>query len=294
MTVLALDIGATKLAAGRVASDGDVHDIRTVAVPATSVWDACRQLLLEVAADDEVQRLGIGSAGPVDTTAGATAPFNIPEWRTGFPIVAAAQELFPSATIRFAMDGVCLALAEHRFGAARGIPDVLAITVSSGVGGGFLLGGSVALGRTGNAGHVGHVLVPGFDDSCACGGHGCVEAVASGHSAVLWARAQGWVGDTGIELAEAARTGDPIAIVALHRAGTALGQAISSAVATLDVGLVVVGGGFAQSGPPLWNPLRESVARHSRLRFQSGLQVVHSQLGVLATLIGASALTVAS
>ncbi|WP_067479298.1 ROK family protein [Nocardia amamiensis] len=291
MTVLALDIGATKLAVGRVAPDGGVHDIRVVAVPASSVWEVCRQLLLDVAAEDEVQRLGIASAGPIDTTIGVTAPFNIPEWQTGFCIVAATQELFPRATVRFAMDGVCLALAEQRFGAARGIPDALAMTVSSGIGGGLLMGGSVVWGRTGNAGHVGHILVPGFDDPCACGGYGCVEAVASGCSAVRWARDQGWVGETGVELAEAARTRDPIAIAALRRAGTALGQAISSAVATLDVDLVVVGGGFAQAGPPLWDPLRQSMARHARLRFQSGLQVVHSQLGVLATLIGAGTLT---
>ncbi|MBF6302772.1 ROK family protein [Nocardia amamiensis] len=294
MTVLALDIGATKLAAGRVSLDGAVHQIRTTAVPASSVWGACRQLLLDVAADEQVECLGIGSAGPIDTMAGATAPPNISEWRTGFPVVAAAQKLFPNAAIRFAMDGVCLALAEQCFGAARGISDALAMTVSSGIGGGLLVGGSVAFGRTGNAGHVGHILVPGFDDPCTCGGHGCVEAIASGHSAVRWARDQGWTGNTGVELAEGARTGDPIATAALHRAGTALGHAISSATATLDVGLVVIGGGFAQAGPPLWDPLRAAVARHARLSFQSDLRVVHSQLGVRATLVGAGVLTIAS
>ncbi|MFI9510680.1 ROK family protein [Nocardia sp. NPDC052566] len=290
MTVLALDIGASKFSAGRVHAGRRVREVRQVDVPRESVWEVCRALLLEVAGDETVTAVGIGSAGPVDVPSGVTAPLNMPEWRSGFPIVAKVQELFPTAAIRFAIDGACLALAEHHVGALRGVPNALAMTVSSGIGGGIIVDGKVALGRTGNAGHVGHIVVPGWDTPCACGGVGCVEAIASGMSSVRWARAQGWDGNTGAELAKAAHIGDPIALAALERAGTALGQAIASAAALLDIDMVVIGGGFAQSGDPLWTPLRAAAAKHARLEFLHGLRVVQSRITNGATLVGAGVL----
>ncbi|MFI6046014.1 ROK family protein [Nocardia sp. NPDC051321] len=290
MTVIALDIGATKFAAGVVRSGTTVQDVRRVEVPPEKVWDACRGLLLDVAGDMAITAIGIGSAGPVDVRTGITAPLNIPEWKSGFAIVAAVQELFPTAAIQFAIDGACLALAEHHVGALRGIPNGLAMTVSSGIGGGIIADGRVVMGRTGNAGHIGHIVVPGWDVPCLCGGVGCVEAVASGMSSVRWAVRQGWKGTTGIQLAEAANTGDEIALAALHRAGTALGQAIASAAALLDVDICVIGGGFAQSGEPLWKPMRAALDKHARLDFTRELRVVESRISNGATLVGAGVL----
>ncbi|MGY4100950.1 ROK family protein [Nocardia sp. R16R-3T] len=290
MMVLALDIGATKFAAGVVYAGRKVRDVRRVDVPRESVWAACRELLLEVAGRTPVSAIGIGSAGPVDVRTGVTRALNIPEWKPGFPIVAEVQRLFPSAAVRFAIDGACLALAEHHVGALRGMPNGLAMTVSSGIGGGFIADGRVVLGRTGNAGHVGHIVVPGWDVPCECGGIGCVEAIASGMSSVRWAREQGWRGATGADLAEAAHLGDEIALAALHRAGTALGAAIASAAATLDIDRVVIGGGFAQSGEPLWQPLRAALTRHAGLDFLRELRVVPSRITNGATLVGAGVL----
>ncbi|MGV9679548.1 ROK family protein [Nocardia sp. NPDC003482] len=290
MAVLALDIGATKLAAGVVHGGRAVREVRQVKVPGEGVWEACRGLLVEVAGAERVSAVGIGSAGPVDVRSGVASPLNIPEWRGGFPIVAAVQELFPGAVIRFAIDGACLALAEHHLGGLRGLRDGLAMTVSSGIGGGIIIDGRVAVGRTGNAGHIGHIVVPGWDEPCGCGGVGCVEAVASGMSSVRWARSRGWGGSTGVELSEAARAGDEIALAALARSGTALGQAISSAAALLDIDRVVIGGGFAESGAPLWDPLRAVIAKHARLGFTRELRVVKSRITNGATLVGAGVL----
>lgn len=290
MTALALDIGATKFAAAIVDSQGEPADPQRIQVPETGVWDACRDLLTKVAGETRVTAVGIGSAGPVDVTAGTCGPLNIPEWVHGFPIVESVRKVFPEAEIRFAIDGACLVVAEQRLGAARGVPDVLAMTVSSGIGGGILSGGRVVLGRTGNGGHVGHIVVPGNAEPCACGGFGCVEAVASGKSSVRWARRQGWPGGTGVELAAAARAGEPVAVAALERAGTAIGTAVASAAALLDIDLVVIGGGFAQSGELLWEPLRSAAAAHARLSFVRGLRVVPSELTDQATLQGAALL----
>ncbi|MEV6556228.1 ROK family protein [Nocardia sp. NPDC051756] len=290
MTVLALDIGASKFAAGLVHDGTTVHGVRQIVVPPEAVWAACRDLLLEVAGDEPITAIGIGSAGPVDVRTGVTAPLNIPEWKSGFEIVAAVQKLFPTATISFAIDGACLALAEHHVGALRGIPNGLAMTVSSGIGGGIIADGRVVVGRTGNAGHIGHIVVPGWDTPCLCGGVGCVEAVASGMSSVRWATQQGWIGTTGKQLSEAAHAGDEIALAALHRAGTALGQAIASAAALLDVDTCVIGGGFAQSGEPLWKPMRAALDKHARLDFTRELRVELSSISNGATLVGAGVL----
>lgn len=290
MTVLALDIGASKFAAGLVHDGTNVHDVRQIVVPPEAVWEACRGLLLEVAGDERITAIGIGSAGPVDVRTGITAPLNIPEWKSGFEIVAAVQKLFPTAAISFAIDGACLALAEHHVGALRGIPNGLAMTVSSGIGGGIIADGRVVVGRTGNAGHIGHIVVPGWDTPCLCGGVGCVEAVASGMSSVRWATQQGWKGTTGKQLSEAAHAGDEIALAALHRAGTALGQAIASAAALLDVDICVIGGGFAQSGEPLWKPMRAALDQHARLDFTRELRVELSRISNGATLVGAGVL----
>ncbi|MFE3100747.1 ROK family protein [Nocardia tengchongensis] len=290
MVAIALDIGATKFAAANVDSNGVPENPQRIAVPESGVWAACHELLTTVAAGQRVTSVGIGSAGPVDIAAGVSGPLNIPEWAGGFPLVESVRKLFPEAEIRFAIDGACLALAEQRLGAARGADNALCMTVSSGIGGGVISDGRVVMGRTGNAGHVGHIVVPGNEEPCACGGFGCVEAVASGKSAVRWARRQGWTGTTGVELAAAARAGTPIAVAALERAGTAIGAAVASAAALLDTDLVVIGGGFAQSGEPLWGPLRAAAAAHARLAFLRELRVTPSELTDQATLRGAAIL----
>uniref|UniRef100_UPI00245420EA ROK family protein n=1 Tax=Nocardia gipuzkoensis TaxID=2749991 RepID=UPI00245420EA len=89
-----------------------------------------------------------------------------------------------------------------------------------------------------------------------------------------------------------ARPGAPAPAAALDRAGTALGRAVASAAALLDLDLVVLGGSIAEAGPALWKPLGEAVATHARLSFLPGLRVVPSQLGDIALLAGAGILAV--
>ncbi|MEU2034206.1 ROK family protein [Nocardia amamiensis] len=290
MTVLALEIGSSRFAASRIADDVGTDDVVQIPVPASGAWERCREILLEAAGGAEVTALGIASAGPIDMPAGVVAPAEVPEWRTGFGIVEAARKAFPSAAIQLAVDGVCLAVAEQAYGATGAVMDALAITASAHITGGVTIGGFAVVGRTGNAGSVGHVLVPGFDDRCVCGGRGCLEAVASGTSAVRWARGQGWMGTSVPQLVEAARAGEGVPAAALGRAGTALGRAIASVAALLDIDLVVLGGSLAEAGPVLWKPLNEAVATHARLSFLPGLRVIPSQLGDVALLAGAGVL----
>ncbi|UGT63370.1 ROK family protein [Nocardia asteroides] len=293
MTTLALEIGSTELAAVRIAEDVAADAVRRIPMPARNVWENCRSLLFEASDGLEVTGLGIASPGPIDMKAGVVAPGGVPEWRAGFGIVDAAKAMFPAATVRLGLDGVCLAMAERNFGAARETLDVLAVALSGHVAAGVVVGGFTVVGRTGNAGHLGHALVPGFDDRCGCGGRGCLEAVAGGTSMLRWARGQGWAGTSLTELLDAARVGAEVPAAAVGRAGTATGRALVSAAALLDFDLAVLGGPVAEAGPALWKPLGEAIATHARFSAVSGLRVVPSPLGGLGLLAGAGVLALA-
>ncbi|MEC3920671.1 ROK family protein [Nocardia sp. CDC160] len=290
MTALALEIGSGQFAASLIADDVEEDEIRRAPIPAHGAWNGCLNLLREAAADREVTSLGIACPGPIDMAAGLVAPAEIDEWQTGFGILEAARREFPAASVRLALDGVCFAVAEHNFGATHAVLDSLALVVSDRIAAGVMVGGCSVVGRTGNAGNIGHLLVPGFDEICSCGGRGCLEAVAGGASVVRWARAQGWAGTTVSELIDETSPGDEVLTAALGRAGTALGRAIASVAALLDIDTVVVGGVLAGAGPALWEPLGAAVTAHGRLGYLSGLRVVPSDLGQLGVLAGAGVL----
>ena len=154
----------------------------------------------------------------------------------------------------------------------------------------LILQGNTVSGPTGNAGHIGHVEVAGFDDACLCGGIGCVEAIASGPKTVAWARKQGWTGNSGEELGASFRARDSIAAAAIERSGRAIGQAIASATALVDLEIVAIGGGFAQVSPVLFDHIRTAIATRVQFGFVTKVLVVPSGLSSDGPLIGAAAL----
>jgi glucokinase len=295
---LCLDIGGTKIAAGLADPDGVL--VHTVIRPTPSgagaedVWAAVDAAIAEAlrAAGGAVAAVGIGSAGPIDLTGGSVSPVNITSWR-GFPLRDRVAAAVPGVPVRLAGDGLCMALGEHRRGAGRGAHFMLGMVVSTGVGGGLVFDGVPYAGRTGNAGHVGHVVVERDGRPCACGGRGCVETVASGPWLVRWSRENGWAAPPGAgarDLAAAATAGDPVAQRAFHRGATALAAMIASVGAACDLDLVVIGGGVAKSGGLLFDPLRAALGEYARLDFLRALRVVPAELGGEAGLVGAARL----
>lgn len=290
MTVLAIDIGGTKIAAA-IVDDGTLTHRAQVPTPQTSAqdaWQATAALITDTLSVGEVEAIGISSAGPVDLGAGAVSPVNIAVWRD-FPIVARVAEL-TGLPVRLGGDGLCMALGEHRFGAGRDAQFLLGMVVSTGIGGGLVLDGLPYDGRTGNAGHVGHTVIELDGQRCPCGGRGCVETVASGPAMTRWARAQGWAGADARELAAAVGENDPVAVEAFRRGATAVAAMIASTAAVCDLDLVVIGGGVAKAGPVLFDPLRAALADYAGLTFLRDLRVVPAALGSDAGLIGAGAL----
>jgi glucokinase len=175
---------------------------------------------------------------------------------------------------------------------------MLGIVVSTGVGGGLVLDGRLINGATGNAGHVGHVVVDPDGPPCVCGGRGCVEAIARGPALAAWAQAQGWRPGqpqvTAKDLADDAAQGHPVALQAMRRAGHALGIAIASATHLCDLEVVPIGGGLSQAGSLLFDPLEEALRRHVGLDFARNVAVVPAALGQSAGLVGAAALLFAA
>jgi glucokinase len=298
MLTLCLDIGGTKIAAGLADPGGALLHTAIRPTPADAsaeqVWAAVAAMIVDAlrAADGAVAAVGIASAGPIDLHSGSVSPINIGCWH-GFPLRDRVAATVPGVPVQLGGDGMCMAMGEHWRGAGQGARFLLGMVVSTGVGGGLVLGGAPYAGRTGNAGHVGHVVVEQDGQPCTCGGRGCVETVASGPSMARWARANGWSAPPGAgaeELAEAAAAGDAVAVRAFHRGATALAAMIASVAAVCDLDLVVIGGGVAKSGRVLFDPLRAALADYARLDFLTGLRVVPAALGGEAGLVGAARL----
>lgn len=300
MTLLALDIGGTKFAAAHIAPDGTIL-ARAEHPIGPSPTDTLRRLVAEMSVPD-LAGVGIGSAGPIDTAAGSVSPVNIPSWR-GFPLVETVRGLLPGAAVTLAGDAQCMALGEWWRGGLTGSA-LLGIVVSTGVGGGLVVDGRPHTGRTGNAGHIGHVIVDPDGEPCPCGARGCLETIVSGPSMVRWALAQGWApaGTDGPAdgppdappdakaLSADARDGAAIPLEAFRRAADALALGILNTAVVLDLRDVVIGGGVAAAGDLLLTPVRDAIAKRAGMQYLREIRVTATVLGRDAGLYGAAAL----
>ncbi|BBC97649.1 MULTISPECIES: ROK family protein [Streptomyces] len=298
--VAALDIGGTKIAGGLVDGRGLILERAQRATPARqdgeTVMRAVEEVLGELAASPrwgQVRSVGIGSAGPVDASAGTVSPVNVPGWRD-FPLVERVRTATGGLPVELIGDGVAITAAEHWRGAARGHDNALCMVVSTGVGGGLVLGGQLHPGPTGNAGHIGHISVDLDGDPCPCGSRGCVERIASGPNIAGRALEQGWRpgpdGDaSAAAVAAAARAGDPVAVASFRRAARALAAGIAATATLVEIDIAVIGGGVGNAGDVLFTPLRAALADYATLSFVRRLTVVPAQMGTDAGLVGAAA-----
>lgn len=294
---LAIDLGGTKVDAALVDDDGAVvtGTVHRAPTGRDAARDDVARAIVRVAADalaglgdDRLAGIGIGSAGPVDLGQGAIAPLNLPAL-AGLPIVSLVQKLRPDVPVRLALDGACIALAEHWRGAAAGARNLLAMVVSTGVGGGLIIDGSPVTGISGNAGHIGQLRLrkraPGAPVT-----DGTLEALASGPSAVAWARAEGWAGSSGEQLAQGYAAADPIAVAAVSRSAGAVGEAIANVATLLNLEIVVIAGGFAKVADDYLDLVRASAQEAAVFDYARRVRVAASGLDGHGPLIGAAAL----
>jgi glucokinase len=307
-SALAIDIGGTKMAAAIVEPGGRLAGYDRTATPqggtldSEGLWRTLEALIDDVlgaaglAGPDDLAGVGVGCGGPMTWPEGSVSPLNIPSWND-FPLRERLRKRYAELPVRVHNDAICMAAGEHWRGAGRDRDNVLGIVVSTGVGGGLVLGGHLIDGASGNAGHIGHVVVDPREVPCKCGGRGCLEAIARGPALVSWAQDRGWRAGrtevTGKDLADDAARGHPVAAAAMRRAGRALGVAIASATHLCDLQVVSVGGGLSQAGPLLFDPLEEAFRAHAGMDFARKVRVVPAALGQTAGLVGAAALVFA-
>lgn len=280
--VLAVDIGGTKMAVGLMKMTGELIDLDRVEVnhnlDADGIFAQLEALIVsqtERAVEHHDVRpvvVGVGSAGPLLPNCETISPLNIRPWQN-FPLRQRLAKV-TGLDVFGDLDAKALALAEGWVGAAQGRNNFMAMVVSTGVGGGIVLDGQLLDGATGNAGHIGHLIVEPNGRRCVCGARGCLEAEASG---------------TAIESITGRPPTEPTYDI-MVRTGRLVGRACASVCNALDLDLVVVGGSVALGfGATFFNAAQDSLSEHCRLSFVRGVRITPARLGDRGPLIGAGA-----
>ena len=307
-----IDVGGTKLAAGLVASDGNVLDRVRHTTPdtATKIVD----LIVDVVADFSTRHhsdgvaVGVGAAGLIDQEGTVRFAPNLPWADFGLGTRLRARLDGP---VTVDNDANAAAWGEYRVGAGQDAHESLVmLTVGTGVGGGLVLSDWLVRGAGGMGGELGHMTVLEGGPLCPCGAAGCLEALASGTAIARIARERLAAGDTrgstpladidpgalsGKDVTIAVYAGDPLSLDILAAVGRWLGVGIASLIAALDPEIVVVGGGAMQAGELLLGPARDEAAARVVGRGHRDLPpIVAAALGDDAGLIGAALLALAA
>jgi glucokinase len=305
--ILALDFGGTKLAAALAAMGKPRFLAQAVAPsPEHKCAEADREITLCLA-EKVLQRaplaaIGVSFGGPVQAQEGRVVlSHHVPGWE-GFPLARWLKEKF-AVPVVVENDANCGALGEWRYGAGRGTNSFFYITVSTGIGGGWILNGEIYRGADGLAGEIGHLSIDPAGPACTCGRRGCLEAIASGPAIARRSRellsSRPDMGSslrdlvrrgklTAQEVAEAAQQGDPLAQEVLREAARALGFALAQAITLMNPERIALGGGVIKSGEPFFTWVSEAARQHAFP--QARVEIVPAQLLDAAPLWGALAL----
>ena len=255
----------------------------------------------------DLDAAGIGVPGPVNTESGSVvSPPLMPGW-DGYPIQDHLESLW-ELPISLNNDAELGAIGEWAYGAGRGERYLMYIKVGTGVGAGILLNGQIYQGSTGAAGEIGHITIDDNGPECSCGNFGCLEAFSGGRAIANQAagavrrglRTQLAYIDpieriTAKEVIDSARNGDLIAQQIITEAGLQLGLAIASLVNLFNPGMIIIGGGVAQAGDLLLEPIRRIVSERSLKASSRSVRITSALLGRRSAAMGGivQALTIA-
>jgi glucokinase-like ROK family protein len=247
----------------------------------------------------DVMAIGLGVPGPVMMDAGkVVSPPIMPGW-DDYPIQAQFEGCW-RCPVSVHNDAELGALGEWAHGAGRGENHLVYIKVGSGVGAGLILNGKIYQGASGSAGEIGHITIRDDGPLCSCGNHGCLEAMAGGLAIAKRGREAVYAGQrtqltniqptetiTAHEVSKAARMDDLVAQQIMTEAGNYLGIAIASLVNLINPSMVVVGGGVAQMGDLLLQPIRQVVRERSLRSSARVVQINAAVLGRRSSSMGA-------
>lgn len=315
---IGVDIGGTNIRAARFALDSQVPEPKTKiptqsSVGLEAVLDRIETAIRAVAGDDlgSVAAVGIAAPGPIDPYSGLLLrAANLPGW-VDVPLRRLIEERIGRPTF-IGNDANLAALGEWKFGAGRGHPDILYMTISTGIGGGVVTGGRLLLGARGLAAEIGHMLAVPDGPLCGCGQRGHLEAVASGTALGRIARERLARGEaaaarvlhlaggapeqiTGAVVGAAALAGDAFAIELVVEAGTLIGRTLASLLHAYNPSMVICGGGVSLLGDVILEPIRQAVQQHAMDDgYWRDCPIVLGTLGDDGGLVGAAALAMES
>jgi glucokinase len=254
----------------------------------------------------EIGGIGIGVPGVLDLEKGETLFLpNLSGAWPHIPLRATMAEL-TGVPVALLNDVRSITNAEWRFGAGRGVDTIAVFAIGTGVGGGLVINGQLHLGIGGTGGELGHTSIDYNGPKCGCGNHGCLEAYASGPAIAamgMKAVAQGLTTQisglcqdnlnliTPELIARAARAGDDTAKGIYEKAAFCIGIAAANVCAAIGPRRIVIGGGVAQAGDLLLEPIRRSLREHVFVMPVDQVEVVLSQLGNHAGMIGVACWT---
>ncbi|MEI3271483.1 MAG: ROK family protein [Candidatus Gastranaerophilaceae bacterium] len=311
---IGIDVGGTNVKIALVDKSGKIIYSNSVPTYAkmgyeytvNNIKQAIKDLMKETnTTAKDIDGIGFDFPGQVDYKTGVVklAP-NIPGW-VNVPIAQMIEEEFHIPT-RIDNDVRCAALGEMKFGAGQGCENFVCITVGTGIGSGLVVNGQLVRGASNAAGEIGHIKLQMKDGLiCGCGDTGCLEAYASGPSIVAMAQdyikggkstkfremaaAEG--GEiTPYMVAKAAEAGDPVAKRIFAIVGEYIGIGLTSVINLLNPEKVIIGGGVAEAGDLLLDPIRKTIKERAMVVAGSVVEIVPAQLGNSAGVIGASML----
>ncbi|MEU9790657.1 ROK family protein [Streptomyces sparsogenes] len=296
--VIALDVGGTGMKAALVGADGALlHEERRPtgrergpeAVVAT-ILDFAAELraIGEQRYGQPAAAAGVGVPGVLDEARGIAVFAANLGWRD-VPLRALLAERLAGTPVALAHDVRMGGLAEGRIGAGEGARRFLFVSLGTGIAGAIGIDGRVDPGAHGSSGEIGHIVVRPGGPVCGCGQYGCLETLASA-SAVgrAWALAGGGPEADAADCAKAVESGDPRAAAVWQEAVGALADGLVTGLTLLDPGVMIIGGGLAEAGETLFEPLRTAV--QERITFQRLPSIVPAALGDTAGCLGAGLL----
>lgn len=279
MHAIGIDIGGTKIAGAVVDDEGEILAEDRVPSPAgdsSAIEDAVVEMVDRLRQDREIAGVGVAAAGFIDAAQSTVYYAPNLSWRNEpFQAKLTARLNIP---VVIENDANAAGWAEFRYGAGQLVSDMVMLTIGTGVGGAIVVNDSLFRGGFGTGAELGHIrLVPG-GLPCGCGARGCLEQYGSGRALQRLANELADAGGVGLALAERRsesggqlsgndiseliQAGDGGALAALRRLGSYIGQGCATLGAVLDPQLFVIGGGVAQAGELLLEPIRAAYLDH--------------------------------
>jgi len=312
--ILGVDVGGTKVAVGLVDRQGKILAQGRKAMVAQGTAEAAFEAVTAAidsmlsSTQDSVSSIGICAPGPLDPKCGVVLnPPNLPCWRN-FPLAEKVSAKY-GVPVKVDNDANAAALAETRWGAARGYRYVFYATIGTGIGTGIVFDGTIYHGRTGSAGEGGHVSIDYRGPACACGKRGCIEVLAAGTAIGVRARAKlradsarhstmldlagGKIESVTSELVgRAYAAGDQLAREILTETAEFLTVWLGNIVDLLDPDVVVMGGGVATMLQPFFADIKNRLPQWCVNPFAAEIPLSLAHYGADAGVAGGAALCV--